>query len=370
MGNIEINYGDNKSILIFSILIIAMTVFMFIIFWDKVNVSSDKHGNGLYSEVVNYTVPLIKVTNSHNEAAANNTLSMGNSILAYLGIDLTHPDVIMKKEISYLKNDNFSLVSGNKDNSFKTSVDAFNLKDKDITKNDDTSNSTRDASNLDSQNNKGQVYDPKLKKTIDSSKPEILIYHTHTTESYDPYGPDNINPTENVCAVGDEIAKNLQDDYGISVIHDKTIHNATDYNGSYVRSSKTVAKYLQQYGDFKMIIDLHRDSLDSKKPDTISINGENVARFEFVMSVANNPHANKNMALVNSLVNITNADFKGLMCNEDIDIYQHGNNSFNQSMSNNAFLIEVGCDKNTLNEAKGTSKYIARILAQQLNGKK
>lgn len=370
MDNSEINYGDKKSILIFSMLIITFSTFMFVIFLDKVNVNCDNHENTLYSQIVNYTMPLIKVTNSNNEGTANNTLSMGDTILTYLGIDLIHPDGIMKKEISYLKNDDFTFATGNDDISFKNTVDGFDLKDKDITKNDDAANATNNASNTNSKNSNGQVYDPKLKKTLDTSKPEILIYHSHTTESYDPYGPDNINPTENVCAVGDELAKDLQDDYGISVIHDKTIHNATDYDGSYVRSSKTVAKYLQQYGDFKMIIDIHRDSLDSKKPDTITINGENVARFMFVMSLANNPHSAKNMALVNSLVNIANTEFKGLMCSKNIDTYQHGNNSFNQSMSNNAFLLEVGCDKNSLDEAKGTAKYIARILAQQLNEKK
>ncbi len=335
---------------------------------NRVKIGSDKHENILYSEIINYSMPLIKVTNSDDESMVNNTFSIGGSVLTYLGLDLTHPDGILKKEISYFRNDDFSFVSS-MDSNFKTSDDGFNLKNKDITKNDDSGNLTNGASNLNSQKNNGQVYDPTLKKAMNSLKPEILIYHTHTTESYDPYGPDNMNPTENVCAVGDELAKDLQDDYGISVIHDKTIHNATDYDGSYVRSSKTVAKYLQQYGDFKMIIDIHRDSLNDKAPDTININGENVARFEFVMSVANNPHADKNMELVKTLVNIANEDFKGLMCNENIDIYQHGNNSFNQSMSNNAFLLEVGCDKNSLDEAKGTAKYIARILAQQLNGK-
>lgn len=370
MANFQKNYGEKKSILMFTILTMILSVVILMISWHRINRSSSKEGNVLYSSILNYTMPLIKVTNSNDENMANNSFSIGSSVLTYLGMDLSHPDGIVKKEISYFKSDNLSFVSPMNEDSLKNSDVAFNLKDKDITKNNDTSDLPNSASDLNSQNLIGQVYDPTLKKILNPAKPEILIYHSHTTESYDPYGPDNINPTEDVCAVGDELAKDLQDDYGISVIHDKTIHNATDYNGSYVRSSKTVAKYLQQYGDFKMIIDIHRDSLSNKAPDTININGENVARFEFVMSVANNPHADKNMALVNSLVKIANSDFKGLMCNENIDIYQHGNNSFNQSMSSNAFLLEVGCDKNSLNEAKGTAKYIARILAQQLNGKK
>jgi stage II sporulation protein P len=88
------------------------------------------------------------------------------------------------------------------------------------------------------------------------------------------------------------------------------------------------------------------------------------------MSRANNPHYNKNIALVNSLINIANKDFKGILCDQNLYIYEHGSNSFNQSLSNNAFLIEVGCDQNELSEAKATAKYLARIFAEQINGKK
>ena len=67
----------------------------------------------------------------------------------------------------------------------------------------------------------------------------------------------------NVVGVGDVLANELEENYGISVIHDKTNH-CISYNDSYTRSGETVDKYLQEYGDFKMIIHLHRDSLDDK----------------------------------------------------------------------------------------------------------
>jgi stage II sporulation protein P len=44
--------------------------------------------------------------------------------------------------------------------------------------------------------------------------------------------------------------------------------------------------------------------------------------------------------------------------------YNHGIRNFNQGMSNNAILIEVGSDINTTTEAQASMKYLARIIAQ------
>jgi stage II sporulation protein P len=73
--------------------------------------------------------------------------------------------------------------------------------------------------------------------------------------------------------------------------------------------------------------------------------------------------------MVNSLLNIAKKEFPQLVINNGILPYNHGNNAFNQSKSNNAFLIEIGSVSNTLDESKGTSKYIARMIAEYLNGK-
>ncbi len=73
------------------------------------------------------------------------------------------------------------------------------------------------------------AYDESLKKTLDEANPEVLIYHTHTHESYydggnvdEGYNYNTDNNDYNVVGVGDVLAKELQDGYGIAVIHDKT----------------------------------------------------------------------------------------------------------------------------------------------------
>lgn len=213
------------------------------------------------------------------------------------------------------------------------------------------------------------MYNPTLKNNNPSSIPAVFIYNTHTTESYAPYGTDNLDPTKNVCAVGDELAKTLSNDYGISVIHDKTIHNVENYTGAYGSSRQTLEKYLKKYGNFKIIIDLHRDSEEDKNLATTTINGQSLGKFMFVM-VKTNPHFDKNMIIVNSLINTAKKYFPQLLMGDGGMYYYYNRpDFFNQGESNNTMLIEVGAASNTLDEAKGTSHYIARAIAEYLNDK-
>lgn len=356
MVNKTVNVSSNKIIVMLCVTIVIVIIsvigFKFLISAKAADIK--KNRSTFYNEVFNFTMPAVKATSSSEGNIYNDSTFLKHIALSCIGFNISETFDILKKEVPCLNNESSMVVYNESD-----TPENFKLEDKDITKNT--------AENV--QNNSAQIVDPKLKKTLDPSKPEIFIYHTHTTESYKPSAADNMDPSKNVCAVGDELAKDLQDNYGIAVIHDKTIHNVEAYNNSYFRSAETVKKYLKQYGDFKMVIDIHRDSLSSKDATTVKLNGENVARFMFVMSKDNNPHFSKNIGLVNSLVNIANKDFKGLLCNQNILLYSHGVNSFNQTASNNSFLIEVGCDQNDLSEAKATAKYLARIFAEQINGK-
>ncbi|MCR3758208.1 stage II sporulation protein P [Clostridium felsineum] len=353
-----INKNQNKFyfklgvfILIFSVLCVSLL--------NALGMNVDKtyeKGNGMYAHIVDYAFPCIKIANSKKQNINKDTYSLKSFILSAAGLDVNNPENIISKEVSFLGEVLPKSMKSECPN------ESFTLDDKDVVKT--TSGSVQ---NEPSKNVNENVYDPKLKKTLDKSKPEILIYHSHTTEAYKPYPADSLNPTQSVCAVGDELVKELGDKYGIYAINDKTVHNVVDYNKSYTRSGETLDRYLKQYGDFKMIIDMHRDSDVPKSKVTARINGEDVAKFMFVMT-RKNPHFDKNMALVNGLVSICNKDFPGIF--NGIYYYDYGINYYNQQKSNNAFLLEVGSDINTIDEAKGTSKYLARIIAEYLNGKK
>ena len=78
----------------------------------------------------------------------------------------------------------------------------------------------------------------KKKNFADNSKPLVIIYHTHTTESYQPYSESNfhrVKETGTVRDVGNVLTEELNN-LGIGVVHDKTIHDRPSYNQSYDRS--------------------------------------------------------------------------------------------------------------------------------------
>ena len=90
---------------------------------------------------------------------------------------------------------------------------------------------------------------------IELNKQDIMIFHTHTCESYTPteqyqydatgtFRTTDLNYT--VSRVGDELEKYLVN-YGYTVVHDKTYHDYPAYTGSYNRSLVTVQNLLSTY---------------------------------------------------------------------------------------------------------------------------
>lgn len=131
-----------------------------------------------------------------------------------------------------------------------------------------------------------------LNPNISFSNKSILIYHTHTCESYTQSDKYQYTPTGNyrttdlnysVAKVGDELEKYLKK-YNLDVDHDKTYHDYPAYTGSYTRSLKTVQNILNSK-KYDIIIDLHRDAVggDNSYAPTVQINGEYAAQIMFVM---------------------------------------------------------------------------------------
>lgn len=348
----KISEKDNKKVRT-SLLVISAIVVFFLgtsTCVKALSTSSSVNSNMFYVQIINYTMPLLKVTTFDPDDMAENTFSIKSKVMQFLGIDTSSPALIIGREVSFFSGNNTSYAAN------VSEINPFKLSDNNISK----------ATDIDSTDNT-IVNDPSLKKTLNIDKPDVLIYHSHTTEAYAPFGTDSFNDSQNVCAPGDALADYLEKDYGISVLHDKVVHNANAYLLSYERSGEVLDQYLKKYGDFKMIIDMHRDSDPVKSDVTVKINNENAAKCMFVMATGN-PHYSKNAAIVNGLIGLSDKLFKGLI-NDKIYTYNVGTRYFNQDKSNNAFLLEVGSNVNTVAETKTSMKYFARLIAEYLNKK-
>lgn len=330
--------------------------------------------NPLYINVINYTMPLVKSVASSADESAQLNYSFKDMLLEKLGLDVKNPLSVVAREFSLIKTVDSTVAFQETNNQIV--INPFKLNENNIIKitPQDTSSlqPSSPGNSITANVTVPEAYNAKLRKTLDSSKPEVFIYHSHTTESYKPSAQDNTDPSKSICAVGDIIANELQNNYGIATIHDKTIHNVVNYNQAYERSGETLNKYLNKYKDFKLIIDLHRDATPegNPKPVSIKLNGKSVARAEFVIGTANKNYK-QNLELTRKLIGISQGLFPGLIRTEspnDNGVY-YWHSYFNQNKSNNATLLEIGNEINTLDEAKATGYYIARIIAEYINGK-
>lgn len=337
-------------------------------------VSPDK--SMFYIKLINYTIPFVKSIAVSEDDLAEYDFSIKNKLLQLIGLNLANPLSVVGKEISFLKPVDTQVASTEGKTSFF--INPFKLNDSNIIKNPEQTNNT--PVDTPTNINTAQVYNPKLKKPLNPAKPEVLIYHTHTTESFRPnetvkdsdFAINVMDENKNIVSVGDVITKDLEEKYGIAVIHDKTVHN-TIFTESYARSGKTLDTYLNKYKDFKLIIDLHRDSISDKAVMTTKMNDNKLAKYMFVIGPGNKTK-DKNIEVSKKLSSISQTLFPGLIRagnGADYGIYYHrAGTKFNQQKSGNAVLIEMGSYSNTLDEAKTTGIYLSRIIAEYINGKK
>ena len=352
-GKLGIN---NKSFSMGYLIIIVAFVIFTVRAINVINNYNDPGGYA-YVQMLNFTMPVVKTAVYDEGAYVENNLSLKNVALEAMGLRGINSFNIVGKEISFFS----KIIGGSEIVSSINKLTPFSLKTESIAKMTD-----EEIAEL---NKVSEAYDPSLKKTLDNSKPEVLIFHTHTTENYSERENLTTDTDFSVAGVGDVLAKELEEGYGISVIHDKTNHSVS-YNDSYKRSNETLKKYLNEYGDFKVIIDLHRDGVDGGKAEqlksvyTININDQSLAKMMFVTD-PNGSRYEANKVFVDNLYNIGNGLFPGLI--RDIHEIPGAATSINYNLSDNFILIEDGSNVNTEQEAKLTSKYIARIIAEHLN---
>lgn len=341
--------GNLKIILVYTLPIIISLIAIFKLN-TIVNLGSSFDTN-ICKNIIKYTIPYM----SPEEYSPDSNYD--NSIVTFFKDRLFNPVSIIKCEVPVFNQATNQDTSKEESEEGHSRINSFTLNDSSITKvNPDVTKEVQDST-------ASKAFNPKLVKNLNEGNPEVLIYHSHTMEAYGCN--DSTNFGISVVGVGDTLVDELKK-YGISAINDKSI--TTSYDESYERSADRVKNYLKKYGDFKIIIDLHRDSVDDKNTITTTLNNEKMAKIMFV-TANNNPHAKDNQNLMNKLNDLSMKLFPGFC--RGVDGYRNGkNNAFNQNLSKNSILIEVGSQVNSPQEANTSAKYIARLLAEVINGGK
>ncbi len=209
--------------------------------------------------------------------------------------------------------------------------------------------------------------------------PTVLIIHSHTTESY-TQTPENtyqasaqyrtLDTQHNMVRVG-EALKTMLEEQGISVLHDKTLHDHPSYNDAYIHAREQVQAYLAQYPSICLVLDLHRDALENgsgKQMGTeATVDGASAAQLMMVVGTnaggREHPGWADNMALAVKLHAQLEKRWPGL-CRP----ISFRTERFNQDLSPGAILIEVGAAGNTLEEALVAAGALAQGIGDLAQG--
>lgn len=201
------------------------------------------------------------------------------------------------------------------------------------------------------------------KKSKASGKPLVLIYHTHGTESYLPSKAGNYHTTKEkntVRDVGNFLEKSLNEE-GIAVIHDKTIHDNPSYDGSYDRSYNCIKKILDENPSIVCLIDLHRDAIAGDYlGDTKNVDGKTAATYSYVLSNTTETYG-ENKQFLKELNQTAQRDFDGFTGRVLERPYW-----YNQELCGKAILIEMGNNRNQIEEVRNTAWTFGKILAKTL----
>ena len=213
--------------------------------------------------------------------------------------------------------------------------------------------------------------------TVLGEGPQILIVHTHGSESYsmtdgdtyeesDPYRTTDC--AHNVVRVGEEMATVFRA-YGFQVVHDTTLFDYPSYNGAYDRSCGAVERWLEQYPTIRVILDVHRDALVGAEGEIYKMvsqeAGEKVAQVMMVLGTdaggAEHPRWKDNLAFALRLQKNLVKGYTSLVRPTVLRTSR-----YNQHLSPCSILVEVGGHGNSLSEAIAGGRLWADNVARTL----
>ncbi|KPL58628.1 stage II sporulation protein P [Rossellomorea vietnamensis] len=205
------------------------------------------------------------------------------------------------------------------------------------------------------------------------NKKTVLLYFTHTRESYLPYLEGVTNPDSamhskiNVTKVGEMVKGDLED-LGIGTSIDKTdviqhLNNkGLNYWSAYQESRPLVQAAMTSNKDLMYMVDIHRDS-QRRDMTTATINGKPYAKLAFVVG-EEHPNYERNLKLASELHKRLESKYKGISRGVIAKKGSGTNGKFNQDLSGNAMLLEFGGVDNTFEELERTAKAFADVFAE------
>ena len=220
----------------------------------------------------------------------------------------------------------------------------------------------------------GRLLGEDLRLNTDGDDPQILIYHTHSQETFADYGADR--PQATVVGIGDYLTE-LLEAKGYRVIHDTSIYDLVDgeldRSRAYDHALKGVTAILQENPSIEVVLDVHRDGVREDLHMVSQVNGKPTAPIMFFNGMSQtpegpieylaNPYKEQNLAFSLQMQLDAAAYFPGFTRKIYLKAFR-----YNLHLRPRSALIEVGAQTNTYEEARNAMEPLAEILDMVLAG--
>lgn len=209
-----------------------------------------------------------------------------------------------------------------------------------------------------------------LEKDISLSEenggPQILIYHTHSQETFVDSVPGD--PNTSIVGAGEYLTGLLKDTYGYEVLHHTGEYDVETRDYAYSYALPNIEAILAEYPSIEVVIDLHRDAVAEDKKLVSVQNGKTAAQVMFFNGLSHtkkqgdieyleNPYIDDNLAFSFQMQVLCNEYYPGLTRR----IYLKGYR-YNMHLSPKSLLIELGAQTNTCDEVRNTLDIVAHVL--------
>lgn len=206
----------------------------------------------------------------------------------------------------------------------------------------------------------------------DAPGPQILIYHTHSQETFADSVPND--PSTSIVGVGDNLARILTETYGYQVLHHTGQYDVQSRDDAYSKSLPAIEQVLAENPSIQVVIDLHRDAMAEQTHLVMDLDGRPTARFMFFnglsrtkktgnISYLYNENLGSNLAFSYQMQMKAAEYYPGLTRK----IYLKGYR-YNMHLRSKTLLVELGAQNNSVEEVMNACDPLAHILDMVLGG--
>lgn len=226
-----------------------------------------------------------------------------------------------------------------------------------------------------SELNASELLGKDLRIDLSTGGSKILIYHTHSQETF--ADSDN-DPSTSIVGIGRYLTEILNNKYKIPTMHHEGVYDLIngklDRSEAYEFAKPEVEQILAENPSIEVVIDLHRDGVADTTHLVTEINGKPTAQIMFFNGLSRtrvngdlagmaNPYLQDNLAFSLQMKIAAETKYPGFARRNYLRGYK-----YNMDLMPRMLLIEAGAQTNTVEEMRNAMEVLADLLNSVLTG--